>query len=106
MEYRKINAIVHVDSLQAVEEVLQHLGAAAVAVTRIKGYGDYKNFYNPEWISDQARIEVFVSHEQVEVVVEAICDAAHAGLDSDGMVAVLPVETLIHIRDFIPRPKS
>lgn len=106
MGYRKITAIVHVNSLQAVEEVLQHVGAVEVAVTRVKGYGDYKNFYSPEWISDQARIEAFVSREQAGLVVEAICRAAHAGLDSDGMVAVLPVETLVRIRDYIPGPKS
>lgn len=106
MEYRKITAIISASCLPAVEEALQHEATIEVAITRIKGYGDYKNFYDLEWISNQARVEVFVSREQVEAVVEAICGAAHAGLDSDGMVAVLPVETLMHIRDYVPRPGS
>lgn len=52
MDYRKITAIVHINSLQAVEEVLRHLDAAEVAVTRVKGYDEYKNFYSREWTSD------------------------------------------------------
>jgi nitrogen regulatory protein P-II 1 len=99
MEFRKIIAIMHVNSLEAVEAALKHAGVVEVAITRVKGYGDYKNFYSPEWVSEQARVEVFVPREQAASVVEAICTAAYAGLVTDGMVAVLPVETLVRIRD-------
>lgn len=106
MEYRKITAIIREESLAAVEEALkhEHIGAIEVAMTRIKGYGDYKNFYSPEWMSEQARVEVFVPRAQAAAVVEAICHAAHAGLDSDGMIAVLPVENIVRIRDSLPKP--
>lgn len=106
MEYRKITAIIREESLAAVEEALkhEHIGAFEVAMTRIKGYGDYKNFYSPEWISEQARVEVFVPKAQAAAVVEAICHAAYAGLDSDGMIAVLPVENIVRIRDSMPKP--
>jgi nitrogen regulatory protein P-II 1 len=102
MEHRKVTAIVHVNSLEAVEAALKHAGAVEVAITRVKGYGDYKNFYSAAWVSEQARVEAFVSREQAASVVEAICRAAYAGLDTDGMVAVLPVETLVRIRDHKP----
>jgi len=31
------------------------------AITRVKGYDDYKNFFDPEWMSTQACMEVFAS---------------------------------------------
>jgi nitrogen regulatory protein P-II 1 len=107
MEYRKITAIIHADSLEAVEEAIKHAhaGAFEVAITRVKGYGDYKNFYSTEWISEQARVEAFVPRAQAASVVEAICRAAYTGLDSDGMIAVLPVENIVRIKDWMPKPK-
>jgi len=105
MQYRKVTAIIHVNALEAVEEALKHAQVVEVAITRVKGYGDYKNFYSPEWVSEQARIEVFVPDAQAAQVVAAICKAAYAGRDNDGMVAVLPVESLVRIKDSMPKPE-
>ena len=101
--YRKITAIIHEDSLVAVEEALKQAGAIEIAITRVKGYGDYKNFYSAEWISEQARVEVFLPQAQAAAVVKVICRAAYAGLDSDGMIAVLPVENIVRIKDSMPK---
>ena len=107
MEYRKITAIISAGSLSAVEEALQREATIEVAITRIKGYGDYKNFYDPEWVSTQARVEVFAALADVPQIAEAIMGAAHGGLDNDGIVAVLPVETLYRIKDHVaPAPES
>jgi nitrogen regulatory protein P-II 1 len=99
MEYRKITAIINASKLQAVEDALKREETIEVAITRIKGYGDYKNFFDPEWVSTQARVEVFASVTHATRIAEAIMGAAHVGLESDGIVAVLPVETLYRIRD-------
>ena len=58
MNYRKITAIVNADCLAALEEALQREASIEVAITRIKGYGEYMNFYDLEWASTQARMEV------------------------------------------------
>ena len=104
MDYRKITAIVNADCLAAVEEALQHQASIEVAIIHIKGYGDYKNFYDPEWTSTQARVEVFAELTDVPRIAKAIMDAAYAGLDSDGIVAVLPVETLYRVSEHRPNP--
>jgi len=99
MEYRKIIAIISADSLAAVEDALKREATIQVAITRIKGYGDYKNFYDPDWVSTRARVEVFAAQADIPGIAEAIMDAAHAGLDNDGVVAVIPVEEIYRIRD-------
>lgn len=44
-----------------------------------------------------------MTRAQAASVVDAICRAAYTGQDSDGMVAVLPVETIVHIKDSVPK---
>lgn len=99
MNYRKITAFIDDDSLQAVEAALNHLNLAEVAISHIKGYGEHKNFYDQEWVTHQARVEIFVRAGETEQVVAAIMQAAHTGLDTDGIIAVLPVESLYSIKD-------
>jgi nitrogen regulatory protein P-II 1 len=98
MEFRKVTAIVRPDSLEPVERALQALGVPGVSVTRGKGYGEYADFYTPDWMLTHARVEVFVGQHRADEVARAIVDAAHTGLEGDGIVAVLPVESVYHIR--------
>ena len=102
MTYRKVTAIIDVGSLEAVERAVQQVGTFEVAVTQVKGYGNYKNFYNAEWLSEQARVEVFAQQEQAEALVDAIRSAAYVGPQSHGVVAVLPVEAIHRIKDYLP----
>lgn len=102
MKYCKVTSIIHIDSLEAVEQALKKAKVAEVLVSYVKGYGDYKNFYSNEWISRQARVELFALHDEVERIVNVIMDAAHTGLDTDGIVAVLPVEAIYSIKERAP----
>jgi nitrogen regulatory protein P-II 1 len=102
MKYRKITAIINVNSLEAVEQALKQEKTIEVAITRVKGYGDYKNFYSPQWVSTHARVEVFMLAQHAEQVAHDIMQAAHTGLDTDGVIAILPVETIYHVRDYVP----
>jgi len=98
MEFRKVTAIIRPDSLEKVEKALQVLSVPGVSVTKVKGYGEYANFYTPDWMLTHARVEVFLGQHRAEEVARAIMDAAHSGMEGDGIVAVLPVETVYHIR--------
>jgi len=81
MDFRKVNAIIRSDALEKVEQRLHELGVPGISVTRVKGYGEYKNFYTNDWITTHARVEIFTS-----------------GTSGDGIVAVLPVEKVYKIR--------
>ena len=98
MDFRKVTAIIRPDSLEKVEKELQALSIPGVSATKVKGYGEYANFYAPDWMLTHARVEVFIGQHQTEEVVKAIMDAAHTGIEGDGIVAVLPVESVYHIR--------
>ena len=69
-----------------------------ITVSKAKGYGEYANFYARDWMADQIKIEVFAPRGQVERIAGAIIDAAHTGSAGDGIVAILPVETVLSAR--------
>lgn len=92
MGFRKIIAIIDIEKLDAVEAELKKLDVPGLSVSFVKGYGEYKNFFNREWLTSSAKLDVFVLEETVDSVVEAIKGAARTGMKNDGVVAVLPVE--------------
>jgi nitrogen regulatory protein P-II 1 len=98
MELLKIIAIVRNQALEKVEGKLIDMRVKGLSVTRVKGYGEYANFFNPDWMVSHTRIEIFIDKARVEEVVSAIMDIAHTGMPGDGVVAVLPVEKLYRIR--------
>ena len=99
MDLKQLVAIVRTDVLEDVEARLRQLGAPGLTVSRVKGFGEYANFFTPDWMSAYARIEIFTDVEQVQQIVDTILDAAHTGTAGDGIVSVLPVDMLYRIRD-------
>ncbi|MGD8619235.1 MAG: P-II family nitrogen regulator [Gammaproteobacteria bacterium] len=98
MEFCKVTAIIRPGVLEKVESALQAMNVPGVSVTKVKGYGEYANFYTADWMVSHVRVEVFIGQHRAEAVARAIMDAAYTGLEGDGIVAVLPVESVYHIR--------
>ena len=104
MEFCKITAIVRQEKLEAVEEAVHRMGVPGLSVTKVKGYGDYANFYARDWLVTLSRVEIFIDAGNAEDIVNSILDAASTGLAGDGLVAVLPVERVYRIRDRATMP--
>lgn len=97
MNYSKITAIIQPFELELVEEELKNLCVSGVSVTKVQGYGEARNFFNNDWTSSYARIEIFIEASRAQEVAQAIIDTAHTGKEDDGIVAILPVESLYQI---------
>ena len=98
MSFKRITAIIRPDLLDKVEKALKHLGVPGVSISQVKGYGEYADFYAKDWMVTHARIEVFIDTERAEPVAQAIMEAAHTGVEGDGIVAIAPVDRIFHIR--------
>ncbi len=98
MDYRKVTAIIRREVLEKVERKLQEIGVQGISVTKVKGYGEYTDFYSRDWMVSHARVEIFTSEAEAEAIAQAIMEAAHVGQEGDGIIAVLPVEKLYRIR--------
>ncbi len=98
MEFKKVTAIFRIYLLEGVEKRLRELGVKGITVSHVKGYGEYKQFFTKDYLSEEARIEVFAMKDEVDAIVRAILESAHTGTAGDGLVAVLPVEKIFRIK--------
>lgn len=98
MKYRKVTAILRFEQLTKVEGKLQELGVKGLSISKVKGYGEYADFYAKDWLTTHARIEIFLKEEDAEITAQVIMDAASLKMKGDGIVAILPVEKLYRIR--------
>lgn len=99
MQFRTVIAIVRSSALEAVEQALVQAGVKGVSVTSVKGYGEYRDFFSRDTMTEHVRLEVFTHRLRVDQIVDAVCAAASTGGKGDGVIAVLPMESVYRIRD-------
>ncbi len=98
MDIKLIIAMIRRDKLEEVERKLQQIGVERINVTKVKGYGEYQDFFARNWMVEEVKLEIFTKNEEVDSIAAAIMEAAHTGLPGDGVVAVMPVEKLFLVR--------
>jgi len=100
-----VMAIIKPFKLDEVREALTPLGVQGLTVTEVKGFGRQKGqteiYRGAEYhvsFLPKLKIEVAVSADMVDAVVEAITGAARTGKIGDGKIFVLDVERALRIR--------
>ena len=100
MNYKRITAIISDTSLEKVEENLVGLGVNWITVSKNRGHGEHRDYYQRDCMTDCIRIEIFIESDKAKCIADAICYAAYEGTNSDGMVAISPVEEFMLAREF------
>lgn len=98
MNIKLITAIFPRDKLEAVEKKLQVIGVERIDVSKVKGYGESRNYYARDWMIDEVKLDIFTRTDEVDLITAAIMDGAHTGEPGDGIVAVVPIEKFLLIR--------
>jgi nitrogen regulatory protein P-II 2 len=100
-----ITAIIKPFKLEEVRDALLAAGVHGMTITEVKGYGRQKGhteiYRGAEYAVNflpKLRVEVVVSAEEADKVVEAISHAAKTGQIGDGKVFVATVEHAVRIR--------
>ncbi len=98
-------AIVKPFKLDDVREALSELGVTGITATEVKGFGRQKGhtelYRGAEYVVDflpKIKLEVAVSDEMVDQVMESISSAANTGKIGDGKIFVLDLEQAVRIR--------
>lgn len=102
---KMITAIIKPFKLDDVREALSEIGVQGLTVTEVKGFGRQKGHselyrgaeYNVDFLP-KIRIDVALSADLVEQVIEAIVNTANTGKIGDGKIFVTTVEQVIRIR--------
>ena len=100
-----VTAIVKPFRLDDVRNALGEVGIQGMTVSEVKGFGRQRGhtelYRGAEYVVDflpKAKIEIAVSDDLVERVIEAIVDAARTGKVGDGKIFVTPIEQVRRIR--------
>ncbi len=102
---KKVEAIIKPFKLDEVKEALHEIGVSGITVTEAKGFGRQKGhtelYRGAEYVVDflpKVKLEVVVSDNIAERVVEAIAAAAQTGRIGDGKIFVSSIESVLRIR--------
>ena len=102
---KMITAIIKPFKLDDVRNALAEFGLSGMTVSEVKGFGRQKGhtelYRGAEYVVDflpKVKLEVAVSDEQADAVLDAIIDAANTGKIGDGKIFVTPIEQAIRIR--------
>ena len=100
-----IVAVIKPFKLDDVREALTPLGVQGLTVSEVKGFGRQKGqteiYRGAEYhvnFLPKVKIEVAVSEDLAEQVVEAIMKAAHTGKIGDGKIFMMDIERAVRIR--------
>ena len=100
-----ITAIIKPFKLDAVRDALLARGVHGMTVTEVKGYGRQKGhteiYRGAEYAVNflpKIRVEVAVSSDEADDIVEAIGTAAKTGQIGDGKIFVTPIDQAVRIR--------
>jgi nitrogen regulatory protein P-II 1 len=102
---KMIVAIIKPFKLDDVREALSEAGVSGVTATEVKGFGRQKGhtelYRGAEYVVDmlpKLKLEIAVTDEQVDGVVEAIVKAAGTGRIGDGKIFVYQLDQVVRIR--------
>ncbi len=100
-----VTAIIKPFKLDDVRESLSEIGVQGITVTEVKGFGRQKGhtelYRGAEYVVDflpKVKLEIVVTDDLAEQVIEAISKAANTGKIGDGKIFVYGVEQAIRIR--------
>jgi nitrogen regulatory protein PII len=103
---QKIEAVIQPSKLDAVKDALIEIGIQGMTILEARGHGRQKGhteFYRGrEYTVDllpKIKLEMVVTDEMVDKVVQAILSAARSGKIGDGKIFVSRIDEAIRIRN-------
>ena len=100
-----VTAVIKPFKLDDVREALSDIGVQGITVTEVKGFGRQKGhtelYRGAEYVVDflpKVKIDIAISDEQLDQVIEAITKAEKKKKIGDGKIFVTALEQAIRIR--------
>ncbi len=102
---KKVDAIIKPFKLDEVKDRLNEIGIKGITLSEVKGFGRQKGhtelYRGAEYVVDflpKIKMEIIVSDDQVEDVINTIMKAAQTGSIGDGKIFVTSLEDAVRIR--------
>ncbi len=102
---KMMTAIIKPFKLDDVRDALHQLGISGMTVEEVKGYGRQKGhtelYRGAEYVVEfqpKIKIQIGISDDRVDAVIEVVCKAASTGKIGDGKIFITPLEQSVRIR--------
>ena len=102
---KKVEAIIKPFKLDEVKDQLNEMGVKGITVSEVKGFGRQKGhaelYRGAEYIVDflpKVKLEIIISDDLVDDVINAITQSAQTGRIGDGKIFVTNLDDTIRIR--------
>lgn len=102
---KKIEAFIRPEKLEEIRDALRSHKLHGLSITCVNGCGNqkgWKEYVRGAQVDVQflpkIKIEIVTVDEQVEKLIDMICEKAHTGEVGDGKIFVTNVETAVRIR--------
>jgi len=102
---KKVEAIIRPFKLEDVKVALVNAGIIGMTVSEVRGFGRQKgqveryrgSEFTVEFLQ-KLKVEVVVTNDKVNSVIEAIGEAAKTGEIGDGKIFISPIDSVVRIR--------
>lgn len=102
---KKITAIVRAEKLEVLKDALFAANVRGMTINQVQGCGaqhGWKEYVrgNEMLVNTIPKVQftLICADEQVDVIIDIVCDAARTGEVGDGKIWVEPVEEVVRIR--------
>ncbi len=107
---KQLNIVVRKEKLDAVKQIVLNYSAGGMTVYDVSGCGTYEEppdteglVFSPDMkrdvhLTSKVRFDVVVNDDEVEILIDKVCEAALTGRCGDGKIFVSPIETAVRIR--------
>jgi nitrogen regulatory protein PII len=100
-----VTAIIKPFKLESVRNALSDIGVQGLTVSEVKGFGRQKGhtelYRGAEYTVDflpKTKLDIAVADDQVDLLIETICNEAKTGKIGDGKIFVSNLEHVVRIR--------
>lgn len=102
---KKIEAYIRTEKLEDIKEVLNSLHINGISISEIMGCGNQKGWKEYVQGSEidfnllpKIKMEIVIQDDQVESVIDNICDIAQTGEVGDGKIFISDIQDTVRIR--------
>ncbi len=101
MSLKKVSAIFNEMEKSKLEVAFLKAGISGYTIHDVRGHGIYNQQYGQEDLVDHLQVDIYTATEYAQAVAELIVETVSVNANSEGLVAILPVDNLywIHTKE-------
>lgn len=97
MSLKKVSAIFNEMEKSKLEAAFLKAGVCGYTIHNVRGHGVYNQIYGQTDLVEHLQVDIYTSSEYAQSIAELIVNTVSVNADSEGLVAIIPVEGLYWI---------